>query len=190
MVWKNLHPLPFASLFWRWWLVFWKVVVLCHPFDRSLLSLVFPPLACLPWGRIGWSSWGGDSKTWLKEVSIVSLFSQWCWWVHQELVGLVFSRFLVKGSVLFLISCYFYCFFRWAFIHFLKRYPLILLCKFTTSGDCQGHTQGACLHIFFIVFGCSGSCFKNNQISLKIIWAISCLFSPSPCWCYSHVKFK
>ena len=45
----------------------------------------------------------------------------------------------------------------------VKRYPLILLCKFTTSGDCQGHTQGACLHIFFIVFGCSGSYFKNNQ---------------------------
>ena len=34
-----------------------------------------PPLACLPWGRIGWSSWSGDSKAWLKEVSIVSLFS-------------------------------------------------------------------------------------------------------------------
>ena len=189
MVWKNLHPLPFASLFGKFVACSWEVVVLCHPFDRSLLSLVFPPLACLPWGRIGWSSWSGDSKAWLKEVSIVSLFSVML--MGTPGIGRAgFLWFLVIGSVLFLVSCYFYCFFRWAFIHFLKRHPLILLCKFTTSGDCQGHTQGACLHIFFIVFGCSGSCFKNNQISLKIIWAISCLFSPSPCWCYSHVKFK
>ncbi len=43
-----LAPLPFASLFGRKVAWSWKVVVLCHPCDRSLLSLVFPPLACLP----------------------------------------------------------------------------------------------------------------------------------------------
>ena len=71
-----------------------------------------------------------------------------------------------------------------AFKHFSFALPLILLCKFTTSGDLARAHHPACLHIFFIVFGCSCSFFKNNQISLKIIWAISCLFSPSPCWCY------
>ena len=72
---KESASSSFCFTFLKMVACFWKVVVLCHPFDRSLLSLVFPPLACLPWGRIGWSSWGGDSKTWLKEVSIVSLFS-------------------------------------------------------------------------------------------------------------------
>ena len=43
-----LAPLPFASLFGKLVACSWEVVVLCHPFDRSLLSLVFPPLACLP----------------------------------------------------------------------------------------------------------------------------------------------
>ena len=43
-----LASLPFASLFGKLVACSWEVVVLCHPFDRSLLSLVFPPLACLP----------------------------------------------------------------------------------------------------------------------------------------------
>ena len=43
-----LASLPFASLLGKLVACSWEVVVLCHPFDRSLLSLVFPPLACLP----------------------------------------------------------------------------------------------------------------------------------------------
>ena len=50
-----------------------------------------------------------------------------------------------------------------AFKHFSFALPLILLCKFTTSGDLARAHHPACLHIFFIVFGCSGSYFKNNQ---------------------------
>ena len=54
---------------------FWKKGGLVLEGGSSLPSLcqvsfvrMSPPLACLPLGRIGWSSWGGDSKTWLKEV--------------------------------------------------------------------------------------------------------------------------
>ena len=36
-VWGMLAPLPFASLFGRKVAWSWKVVVLCHPCDRSLL---------------------------------------------------------------------------------------------------------------------------------------------------------
>ena len=35
--WRMLAPLPFASLFGRKVAWSWKVVVLCHPCDRSLL---------------------------------------------------------------------------------------------------------------------------------------------------------
>ena len=35
--WGMLSPLPFASLFGRKVAWSWKVVVLCHPSDRSLL---------------------------------------------------------------------------------------------------------------------------------------------------------
>ena len=53
----------------------WKVVVLCHPCDRSLLfGCHLLSLAFLEGGLAGHRG-GGDSKTWLKEVSIVSLFS-------------------------------------------------------------------------------------------------------------------
>ena len=67
---------------------------------------------------------------------------------------------------------------------FLSVIPLILLCKFTTSGDSQGHTQGLVSTFFSLFLGAAAPISKTTRRSLKIIWAISCLFSPSPCWCY------
>ena len=73
---------------------------------------------------------------------------------------------------------------RMAFKYFSFALPLILLCKFTTSGDSQGHTQGLVSTFFSLFLGAAAPISKTTRISLKIIWAISCLFSPSPCWCY------
>ena len=140
----------------------WKVVVLCHPCDRSLLSLMFPPFACLSWRRSGWFLWwwvvseswkkrGFDCLSFLGDVDGYAGIWQGC---------CSLSLFVGMRPFCFLLL---FLFLGVAFIHFLKRHPLISLCKFTTSGDSQGHTQGACLQIFFIVFGCSGSYFKNNQ---------------------------
>ena len=55
---------------------------------------------------------------------------------------------------------------RMAVKYFSFALPLILLCKFTTSGDLARAHHPACLHIFFIVFGCSCSFFKNNPCPL------------------------
>ena len=143
----------------------WKVVVLCHPCDRSLLlGCHLLSLAFLE-GRVAGFCGGSRSPGWKEVRSILSFLGD----VDGYFGGWqgCCSLSLVVGMRPFLFFYYFYCFLGWAFIHFLKRYPLILLCKFNTSGDCQGHTLGACLHIFFIVFGCSGSYFKNNQAGFE-----------------------
>ena len=72
-----------------------------------------------------------------------------------------------------------------AFKYFSFALPLILLCKFTTSGDSQGHTQGL-VSTFFSLFLGAVAPFSKTTLApwVKIIWAISCIYSPSPCWCY------
>ena len=155
-----LAPLPFASLFGRKVAWSWDGSPLPFLWQVSFIWMS-PPFACLPWGRSGWFCFGSRSPGWKEVRGILSFLGDvdGYFGIWQGCCSLS----LVVGMRPFLFFYCFYCFLGWAFIHFLKRYPLILLCKFTTSGDCQGHTRRACLHIFFIVFGCSGSYFKNNQ---------------------------
>ena len=178
-----LAPLPFASLFGRKVAWSWKVVVLCHPCDRSLLlECHLLSLSFLEGGVAGFCVDGSRSPGWKEVRGILSFFGD-----VDGYAGIwqgCCSLSLVVGMRPFLFFYYYYCFFGWAFIHFLKRHPLILLCKFTTSGDSQGHTQGLVSTFFSLFLGAAAPVSKTTRISLKIIWAISCLFSPSPCWCY------
>ena len=118
-----------------------------------------------------------------KRLGVFSLFSVMLMDTLGGVAGLLFSKFVCWNAYFFVFLLLF-LFPGVAFIHFLKRHPLILLCKFTTSGDCQGHTQGLVSTFFSLFLGAAAPISKTNWISLKIIWAISCLFSPSPCWCY------
>ena len=139
-IWKNLLPLPFTSLFGRKVAWSWKVVVLCHPCDRSLLlECHLLSLAFLEGGVAGHRRVGTRRPGWKRFR--LSLFSQWCWWLHMGIGRIILLKFfgLRWRPFWFLLL---FLFLGVAFIHFLKRHPLILLCKFTTSGDCQGHTQG------------------------------------------------
>ena len=161
----------------------WKVVVLCQPCDRSLLlGCHLFSLALLEGGVAGFCGDGSRSPGWKEVRGILSFLGN----VDGYFGGWqgCCSLSLVVGMRPFLFFYYYYCFFGWAFIHFLKRHPLILLCKFTTSGDSQGHTQGLVSTFFSLFLGAAAPISKTTRRSLKIIWAISCLFSPSPCWCY------
>ena len=178
-----LAPLPFASLFGRKVAWSWKGVVLCHPCDRSLLfGCHLLSLALLEGGVAGFCGDGSRSPGWKEVRGILSFLGD----VDGYFRGWqgCCSLNLVVGMRPFLFFYYYYCFFGWAFIHFLKRHPLILLCKFTTSGDSQGHTQGLVSTFFLLFLGAAAPMSKTTRGALKIIWAISCLFSPSPCWCY------
>ena len=168
---------------------FWKKGGLVLEGSNSLPSLwqvsfvrMSPPFACLSEGGVaGFCGDGSRSPGWKRFRQ--SLFSQWCWWVHMGIGRTILLKvFGLRWRPFWFLLLF--LFLGVAFIHFLKRHPLILLCKFTTSGDSQGHTQGLVSTFFSLFLGAAAPISKTTRISLKIIWAISCLFSPSLCWCY------
>ena len=72
--WGMLAPLPFASLFGRKVACSWKVVVLCHPCDRSLLfGCHLLSLAFLEGGVAGFVL--GLGVLGEKRLGVFSLFS-------------------------------------------------------------------------------------------------------------------
>ena len=159
---KESASSSFCFTFLKMVACFWKVVVLCHPCDRSLLfGCHLLSLAFLEGGVAGFCGDGSRSPGWKEVRGILSLLGDVDGY-FRGLAGLLFSKFGCWNASFF-VFLLLLLFPGVAFIHFLKRHPLILLCKFTTSGDSQGHTQGLVSTFFFIVFGCSGSYFKNNQ---------------------------
>ena len=135
---------------------------------RSLLLVVFPPSAfTFLVNRGGCSSrYGRGMKSRSNLVLYVQVFSSSV--VLMEEYGaaqlLTFSFVMVSfawDGTLLLNCCKMV-----VQVFFSFALPLILLCKFTTSGDLARAHRPACLHIFFIVFGCGCSFFKNNPCPL------------------------
>ena len=161
-----LAPLPFASLFGRKVAWSWKVVVLCHPCDRSLLfGCHLLSLAFLEGGVAGFCGDGSRSPGWKEVRGILSFLGDVDGYFRGWQGCCSLSLFVGKRPFLFFY--YFSCFLGWAFIHFLKRYPLDFTLQIYHKRRLSRAHPGACLHIFFIVFGCSGSYFKNNQDILE-----------------------
>lgn len=89
---KESASSSFCFTFLKMVACFWKVVVLCHTCDRSLLfGCHLLSLAFLDGGVAGHRRVGTRRPGWKRFR--LSLFSQWCWWIRRDLAGLLFSKF-------------------------------------------------------------------------------------------------
>ena len=105
-----LSPLPFASLLERRVACSWKVVVLYHPCDRSLLfGCHLLSLAFLEGRVAGFCGGWWVSESWVKEVRGILSFLGDVYGYFGIWQGCC-SLSLVVGMRPFLFFYYFYCF--------------------------------------------------------------------------------
>ena len=125
---------------------------------------------------------GAWSPGYSDESNVLTFFWFVVWWMIirrcSSCLFLIMMSFALDFPLLKLLHV-------WRSSIFLLRYPWFYFANLPQAAIWQGHTIRL-VSTFFSLFLGAVAPFSKTTLApwVKIIWAISCIYSPSPCWCY------